>query len=192
LPAARGFPGKVLEPGDSALPPPFGGAKAAEVEYGEGIAVGYRSTSPRAVAPVYPFGHGLSYTSFEYGALEVTPSAGTPARWTATLGVTNKGKLAGAEVVQLYVSAPRAGQPKPLLELRRFGKTRPLAPGETQSVTFELGPRELASFDAQANAWVVAAGTYTLHAGASVADLRRSARLEIAEATSVPLAGALH
>lgn len=192
LPAARGFPGKVLEPGDSDRPPPFGGAKAAEVEYGEGIEVGYRSSSPRAIAPAYPFGHGLSYTSFEYGALQITPDAGASGRWTATLGVTNKGKVAGAEVVQLYVSAPRGGQPKPLLELRRFGKTRPLAPGETQNLTFELGPRELASFDTESGAWVVAAGTHTLHAGASVADLRRSARLELAAATSVPLAAALH
>jgi beta-glucosidase len=191
-PAARGFPGKVLEPGDSDQPPPFGGAKAAEVEYAEGLAVGYRGASPSAVAPAYPFGHGLSYTSFEYGALQVTPDASTPARWTLSLGVTNKGKLAGAEVVQLYVSAPRGGLPKPLLELRRFGKTRPLAPGETETLTFELGPRELASFDAEAGAWLVAAGTYTLHAGASVADLRRSARLEISTAMSVPLAGALH
>jgi beta-glucosidase len=122
----------------------------------------------------------------------VTPDASTPARWTLTLGVTNKGKLAGAEVVQLYVSAPRGGLPKPSLELRRFGKTRPLAPGETETLTFELGPRELASFDAEAGAWLVAAGTYTLHAGASVVDLRRSARLEISTAMSVPLAGALH
>jgi beta-glucosidase len=187
LPGAQGFPGKVLVPGDSDRPAPFGGAKAAEVTYADGIEVGYRSSSPRPVAPAYAFGHGLSYTSFEYGALQVTPGGATPERWTATIGVTNRGKVPGAEVVQLYVSAPREGLPKPLLELRRFAKTRRLAPGEAQTLSFELGPRELASFDDKASAWVVAAGTYTLHAGASAQDLRRSARLQMSAAANVPL-----
>jgi beta-glucosidase len=187
VPAAQGFPGKVLEPGDSDRPPPFGGAKAAEVEYADGIEVGYRSLRPRPVAPAYAFGHGLSYTSFEYGALQVASSGSAPSGWTVTLAVTNSGKVAGAEVVQLYVSAPREGLPKPLLELRRFAKTRRLAPGESQTLSFELGPRELASFDENARAWVVAAGTYTLQAGASVADLRRSARLDVSQAANVPL-----
>jgi beta-glucosidase len=187
VPAAQGFPGKVLEPGDSDRPPPFGGAKAAEVEYADGIEVGYRSLRQRPVAPAYAFGHGLSYTSFAYGALQVAPSGSAPSGWTVTLAVTNSGKVAGAEVVQLYVSAPREGLPKPLLELRRFAKTRRLAPGESQTLSFELGPRELASFDEKAGAWVVAAGTYTLQAGASVADLRRSAPLEVSQAANVPL-----
>jgi beta-glucosidase len=187
VPAAQGFPGKVLEPGDSDRPPPFGGAKAAEVEYADGIEVGYRSLRQRPVAPAYAFGHGLSYTRFEYGALQVASSGSAPSSWTATLAVTNGGKVAGAEVVQLYVSAPRDGLPKPLLELRRFAKTRRLAPGESQTLSFELGPRELASFAEDTGAWVVAAGTYTLQAGASVADLRRSARLEVSQATHVPL-----
>lgn len=189
LPAAQGFPGKVLERGVSDAPAPFGGANRAEVEYLEGIEVGYRSLRPRPIAPAYAFGHGLSYTSFEYGGLQVTPKPDAPGHWTLTLGVTNRGKRAGAEVVQLYVSAPRDGLPKPLLELRRFAKTRQLAPGEAQNLSFEIGPRELSSFDATAGAWAIAAGTYTLHAGASVVDLRRSARLQVAAASSVPLAG---
>lgn len=187
VPAAKGYPGKVITPGDSDAPPPFGGAKAAEVKYGDGIEVGYRSLGGRKVATSYPFGHGLSYTTFGYGKLSVAPSGGTPERWTLTLAVTNTGKVPGAEVVQLYVSAPRQGLPKPALELRRFGKTRRLAPGEAQTLSFELGPRELASFDPAASAWVAAAGAYTLRAGASSADLRQTATLNVAQALTIPL-----
>jgi beta-glucosidase len=187
MPSARGYPGKVLTPGDSNQPPPFGGAKAAEVEYGDGLEVGYRSLGARKVAAAYPFGHGLSYTTFGYGALSVISSGGAQSRWTATLGVTNTGKVPGAEVVELYVTAPRQGLPKPAIELRRFGKTRRLAPGEAETLSFELGPRELASFDPSAAVWVVAAGAYTLHAGASSADLRQKASLNIAQALTIPL-----
>ncbi|HTV19884.1 MAG TPA: glycoside hydrolase family 3 C-terminal domain-containing protein, partial [Polyangiaceae bacterium] len=185
LPAAQGFPGKVLEPGDSAQP--MAGAKAAEVEYSDGIEVGYRSLRQRSAAPAYAFGHGLSYTSFEYGALSVTSNGGAPEHWTATLAVTNRGKVPGAEVVQLYVSAPREGLPKPLIELRRFAKTQLLAPGQSQTLSFELGPRELASFDEKASAWAVAAGTYMLQAGASASDLREKAPLRVAQASNVSL-----
>jgi beta-glucosidase len=186
LPAAKGYPGKVLEPGDD-RPAPFGGAKAAEVDYADGIEVGYRALASRPAAVAYPFGHGLSFTTFGYGTLSVTPSVGEPGRWTATIAVTNTGKRPGAEVVQLYVSAPKAGLPKPPLELRRFAKTRRLEPGEAQTLSFELGPRELASFDPAATAWKVAAGTYTLRAGASSADLRQTVTLSVAQASTIPL-----
>jgi beta-glucosidase len=104
-----------------------------------------------------------------------------------TLAVKNTGKVPGAEVVQLYVSAPKDALPKPALELRRFDKTRALAPGESQTLSFELGPRELASFDPAAAAWVASAGTYTLRAGASSADLRQTAALQLAQSARVPL-----
>ena len=133
LPSAQGYPGKVLQPGDSAAPPPFGGAKAAEVTYADGIEVGYRRIGERKVAAAFPFGHGLSYTTFEYGTLNVQSNAGAPERWTVTLAVKNTGKAPGAEVVQLYVSAPKDALPKPAIELRRFAKTRPLAPGESET-----------------------------------------------------------
>jgi len=185
LPAARGFPGKVLEPGVD--PPPFGGAKAAEVDYADGIQVGYRALATSKAAVAFPFGHGLSYTTFRYGALSVASQPGAPAHWNVTIAVTNTGKVPGAEVVQLYVSAPKGGLSKPALELRRFGKTRRLAPGEAETLAFELGPRELASFDPAASAWLVDPGTYTLRAGASSADLRQTAALQVAQALNLPL-----
>jgi beta-glucosidase len=184
-PAAQTYPGTVLVPGDTDAPPPMGGAKAAEVKYAEGIEVGYRSIGARKVAPAYPFGHGLSYTKFGYGALSVKPNAGAPGRWTVTLDVTNAGKVAGAEVVQLYITAPKSGLPRPALELRRFGKTRLLAPGESETLSFDVGPRELASFDPTVSAWVVAPGAYSLRAGASSGDIRVSAPLEVAQALPV-------
>jgi beta-glucosidase len=187
LPSAQGYPGKVLQAGDNAAPPPFGGAKAAEVTYADGIEVGYRRIRESKVPAAFPFGHGLSYTTFEYGALNVQSNGGAPERWTVTLPVKNTGKVVGAEVVQLYVSAPKDALPKPALELRRFGKTRPLAPGESQTLSFELGPRELASFDPGAAAWVASPGTYTLRAGASSADLRQSAALQLAQAARLSL-----
>jgi beta-glucosidase len=117
----------------------------------------------------------------------VTASAGAPARWDVSLQVTNSGKVAGAEVVELYVSAPAAGAPRPALELRRFGKTRRLAPGEAQTLSFTLGARDLASFDVAAGAWVAPAGSYALRAGASSTDIRQTSPLELAQALSVPL-----
>lgn len=185
-PAMQGYPGTVLEPGTSTAPPPFGGAKAAEVTYSEGLAVGYRHFQTRAARVSFPFGYGLSYTAFAYGPLQVQPGS-APERWTATVEVRNAGKVAGSEVVQLYVSAPKAEQPQPTIELRRFAKTRRLEPGEAQTVSFELGPRELASFDADGAAWVARAGEYTLSAAASAADLRRSKKLRLERELRVPL-----
>jgi beta-glucosidase len=185
-PAMQGYPGTVLEPGTSTAPPPFGGAKAAEVTYSEGLAVGYRHFQTRATRVSFPFGYGLSYTTFAYGPLQVQPGS-TPERWTATVEVRNAGKVAGSEVVQLYVSAPKAEQPQPAIELRRFAKTRRLEPGEAETVSFEVGPRELASFDADGAAWVARTGEYTLSAAASAADLRRSKKLRLERELRVPL-----
>jgi beta-glucosidase len=116
----------------------------------------------------------------------VSSNGGSP-RWEAKLDVTNRGKVAGAEVVELYISAPDAGLPKPTLELRHFSKTRRLTPGESQSLSFQLGARDLASFDVSAGAWVAPAGTYTLRAGASATDIRQTVPLELARALTIPL-----
>lgn len=179
-PAMEGFPGTVREPGDDSRPPPFGGAKAAELEYAEQLAVGYRHYQSAGARVAYPFGHGLSYTTFSYGSPELTAGP-SPERWTLNIRVENAGKVAGKEVVQLYLSAPPGKLTRPALELRAFAKTRTLAPGEAEVVSFELGPRELASFDPDAKAWVADAGKYTLRAAASATDVRRTATLELKE-----------
>ena len=104
---------------------------------------------------------------------------------TAAVTVTNTGKVAGREVVQMYVSAPGQVDAEARLELRGFAKTRLLAPGESQVLTFTLSPRDLASFDAASSSWKVEAGTHTVKIGASSADIRQTATFTKAQEETV-------
>jgi len=184
-PASSGFPGTVLEGPDPEASGVFARAdRAAEVVYTDGIWVGYRFFQTAGVEAAYPFGFGLSYTTFEYGEVSLSVPTFTD-KLTVSINVRNIGQRPGREVVQLYVSAPGAGASKPSRELRAFGKTRTLPPGESETLSFTLHPRDLASFDASSSAWVADAGTYTVEAGASAADIRRSATFEKAERETV-------
>jgi beta-glucosidase len=149
--------------------------------YEEGIWVGYRHFATRGVAVSYPFGFGLSYTSFTYSKPVVKADKDG---FTASVTVTNTGAVAGKEVVELYVSAPAGGLEKPACELKAFGKTRELQPGESQTLTLKVSAYELASFNEAASAWEAAAGTYNVAFGASVADIRASAPFKLAKARS--------
>ena len=174
VPSSAGFPGKTLVGPDPNARGPFSGDRAAEVSYDDDIWVGYRHFATKGVTPAYPFGFGLSYTAFGYSGLKLS----APARdntMTAAVTVTNTGKVAGREVVQMYVSAPGQSMPKPALELRGFAKTRLLAPDASQDLTFTLSPRDLASFDVASSSWKVEAGTYTVKIGASSVDIRQTA-----------------
>ena len=140
-----------------------------EPKYEEDIWVGYRYFDTFGKEVSYPFGFGLSYTSFEYSKPTVTVAKdGTV---TANVLVTNSGKVAGKEAVGLYVSAPAGGLEKPAKELKAFAKTRLLAPGESQVLSFKVTPYELASFNEAANRWEAAAGTYTFGFGRNVSDI---------------------
>ena len=108
-----------------------------------------------------------------------------------TVTVTNTGKRAGKEVVQLYVSAPSAKLEKPSVELRAFAKTKLLAPGQSETLVFSLGAADLASFDPAASAWIAEAGTYTVKIGASVLDIKQSATFELKKDTTVKKVGKL-
>jgi beta-glucosidase len=144
--------------------------------YEEGIWVGYRYFE-KANRPVsYPFGFGLSYTTFSYSKPKVV--AGKDG-FIASVTVTNTGKVAGKEAVELYVSAPAGGMLKPEKELKSFGKTRLLQPGESQTLTFSVSNYELASFNESANRWEAAAGTYTVKFGASSADIPATATYKL-------------
>jgi beta-glucosidase len=145
-------------------------------EYTEGIWVGYRHFNTRGVEVSYPFGYGLSYTTFEYSRPVVKASAGG---FTASVTVTNTGSVAGKEVVEVYVSAPSGGLEKPSRELKAFGKTDLLAPGESQTLTFTVPAYELASFNEAASRWETASGAYTVHFGASVEDIRATGTFSI-------------
>ena len=148
-------------------------------EYEEGIWVGYRYFQTNDVEVSYPFGYGLSYTTFAYGKPTVKADANG---FKATVTVTNTGKVAGREVVELYVAAPAGGLEKPARELKAFGKTKLLAPGESEALTFNVSAYELASFNEDASAWETASGNYQVLFGASVTDIRCTSTFKMSKA----------
>jgi beta-glucosidase len=182
VPSAATFPGKEIagapEPETPPSPGPGRRAKPSTITYDDGIYVGYRYHGTFAVPTAYPFGYGLSYTCFEYSILKL----GGP-RFERTLAVsvdvTNTGRVAGREVVQLYLAAPAKALDKPAQELKGFAKTKLLAPGETQTLRFTLSARNLASFDPAQSAWVADAGRYEVKVGASSEDIRQKATFEL-------------
>lgn len=168
----KNFPGKEFP--DQAITGNFGMKQIpAEVVYEEGVFVGYRYYNSFQIKPAYEFGYGLSYTSFSYSPLTVS-SKTMNGKLKVTLTVKNTGKTAGKEVVQLYVSAPAGKLQKPEAELKAFAKTNLLQPGQSQQVSFELTPADLASFDTDRTAWVADAGNYVIKAGASSLDIRQT------------------
>ena len=152
--------------------------------YEEGIWVGYRHFVTRDVEVSYPFGYGLSYTTFAYSKPVVKAVADG---FEASVTVTNTGKVAGKEVVELYVSAPAGGLEKPARELKAFGKTRELKPGESQTLVMKVSAYELASFNEVASAWEAAAGKYNVQFGASVDDIKASASFSLKKALNWPV-----
>ena len=144
--------------------------------YDEGIYVGYRWFDTQKLQVSYPFGYGLSYTTFEYGKPSVENSQGEV---TIRVSVKNTGGKAGKEAVQLYVEAPAGKLDKPVHELKAFGKTRLLKPGESQVVTLTVHTDDLASFDEEQNAWVTDGGKYKFVVAASSRDLRGSVTADV-------------
>ena len=179
VPSAKTFPGRELEGRTPLLNNPFAG-KPAEAVYEEGIYVGYRYYDTFNVKPAYEFGYGLSYTSFSYGNLKLS-SRHFGGNLAATITVTNTGKVAGKEVVQLYVSAPAGRLDKRQGELRAFAKTGLLRPGQSQTLTFNLRAADLASFEPASSSWVAEAGTYAVRVGASSRDIKQTADFEVRE-----------
>jgi beta-glucosidase len=160
---AKNFPGREI-PGTEK--PGLFGQKLldAEVIYEEGVYVGYRYYSSFKVPTAYPFGYGLSYTSFKTDNLTLSkPVLNDKIQVSVT--VTNTGNVAGKEVAELYVSAPGIKLNKPTKELKAFAKTKKLQPGETQTLSFVLTPADLASFNTASSTWVTEAGDYRVSFG---------------------------
>ena len=145
-----------------------------QVHYREGIFVGYRHYDKRKVAPLFPFGHGLSYTTFEYRNLVVPKTMKRGKGIRVSVEVVNTGSRPGQEVVQLYVSDPVSSVPRPVRELKGFRKLR-LAPGQRQRVTFELDARSFACYDVKRQDWVVEPGEFRIGVGRSSRDIRGEA-----------------
>ena len=151
-------------------------------DYDESIWVGYRWFTTQDKEVSYPFGYGLSYTTFEYSKPSV--KLDKDGNLTATVTVTNTGSVAGKEVVEVYVAAPAGGLEKPARELKAFDKTDLLEPGASQTLSFTLTPYELASFNIDANEWQTAAGSYTLYFAKNANDTATSAKVNVRKACS--------
>lgn len=151
-PSAGNFPGT---PSDN----------PTEVIYEEDIYVGYRYYDTFRVPTSFPFGFGLSYTSFEYTDYKIQKGKGGHALLMIT--VENVGLYPGKEIIQVYATAPSGKLEQPDKELKSFGKTKLLQPGERETLRFEITPRMLASFDTDASAWIAGKGTYNLKIGVS-------------------------
>lgn len=142
------------------------------VEYREGVFVGYRYYDKKAMEVRFPFGHGLSYTTFKYDNLVIDKKAIKDSELLqVTIDITNVGNVYGKEVVQLYVTPPKGDIIRPVKELKGFSKVS-LAPSETKQVTMTLNQRAFAYFDTQLNDWHVESGDYGILIGASSRDIR--------------------
>ncbi len=165
----------------------------AEMSYKDDLMLGYRGYEKKGIKPLYPFGYGLSYTTFGYSNISVTPGVAvgnTPIK--VSFDLTNTGKVGGSEVAQLYVGQQNPKVERPIKELKGYKKVF-LKPGESKRVTIELNDRSLAYFDTKTNQWVVDADTFNLSLGASSQDIRLNAKLtnsfrqELSTTTSNPL-----
>ena len=146
----------------------------------EDIYVGYRYFDTFKKDVAYPFGYGLSYTTFEMGKPSVKANG---KNIEVSVTVKNTGKVAGKQVAQVYVTAPKGAYEKPAKELKTFGKTRELKPGESQTLKMTLEKRDLASFDEVNSQWKVDAGNYLFQVGTDVESIKGTATLKVAEYT---------
>ena len=154
----------------------FGG-EGRNVEYREGLYVGYRYYQTAGVPVAFPFGYGLSYTTFEYSDLKADEKG-------VTLTVTNTGSCAGAEIVQLYVAKQDAKIFRPAQELKGFAKVF-LAPGESRTVSIALDDKAFRYWNVKTDRWEVEGGSYQLRVGASSADIRLTAEVSV-KGTNAP------
>lgn len=156
VPSAGTFPGEDTD----------GDGEPDDLYYNEGIYVGYRYYSTFEQAVSYPFGFGLSYTSFSYTSPAIasnTLEGGSAGSLVLTATITNTGAVAGKEAAQVYVTAPEVKLKKPLIELKAFAKTAQLAPGASEQLSFTIPASILASFDEASNQWIVEPGRYSAY-----------------------------
>ena len=147
-------------------------------DYEEDIYVGYRYFDSFDVPVSYPFGYGLSYTTFEYSNARIERNSDKS--FKVSVQVKNTGKAEGKEIIQLYVSAPdNKAANKPVKELKAYAKTKSLKPGELQTVEMTVNESDLASFNEEESSWVVAAGSYQFLIGASSQDIRQTLTAQV-------------
>jgi beta-glucosidase len=183
------FPGSMLETWLS-LPGPIPGPINPEMypgtdrgkgwpesDYNEGLLIGYRWYDAQKIAPQWPFGHGLSYTTFGYTGLSVTGDVSASDSTTIAFTLTNTGAVQGAEVAQLYIGYPAsAGEPPQVL--KAFQKV-PLTPATSEVITFSLGAKDLHIWDTVSGGWSLVAGTYSIYIGSTSRDIRISGSFQV-------------
>ena len=161
------------------------------IVYGDDIFVGYRGYEHNHTQPLFPFGFGLSYTSFKYSNLEVRPSSPpdggeSSLHYEVAFDVTNTGARGGADVAQLYVSEDHPAVERPAQELKGFARVQ-LEPGETRHVTLPLDARSFAWYDVAAKAWHADAGAFSLHISRSSADPQLEGKITLAQPVLIPV-----
>jgi beta-glucosidase len=154
---------------------PKNGSK--KVEYSEGIFVGYRHFDRSTVKPLFPFGYGLSYTSFAYKNLTISPPS-SDQQVSVVFDVTNTGTRAGADVAQVYVGDRHAPVPRPIKELKGFKRVS-LNPGETKNVVVKLDRRAFSYYDVKSRSWTVAPGDFDLFVARSAADIALTGKVTL-------------
>lgn len=166
---------------------PYYGGEGNCVEYREGVFVGYRYYDKKKMQVLFPFGHGLSYTSFEYSNLKLDKECMKDTEeLKVTVDITNTGAVSGKEVVQLYIGAPAGSSViRPEKELRGFEKLS-LEPGETKTVCFTLNKRAFACWNTDIHNWVAPTGSYTVIAAASSRDIRCEAQIQVISTDILP------
>ncbi|KAK7062032.1 beta-glucosidase [Favolaschia claudopus] len=162
--------------------PSFGsfgrGQEHGKVLYNEGIFVGYRGYDLRSIQPLFPFGFGLSYSTFEYSDLQ-TSSVSKKGEFSVTFKIKNTSKISGREVAQIYISDPEASLPRPVKELKGFVKVA-LEGGETKTVKVDLNREALGFYDDRQMCWVAEKGAFKVLVAASAEDIRLEAETELA------------
>lgn len=155
------------------------GNEIFDMPYNEGIYVGYRFIDKNHIKPAFPFGHGLSYTTFKYGKASVNNNEGNADdTFTVSVPVTNTGNCRGKEIVQLYISDPKSSLDRPVKELKGFSKID-LEPGETRVASFTVSRQDLSFFDPEKHEWVCEPGEFQALVGASSADIHSKVSFKI-------------
>lgn len=162
--------------------------ESREVLYGERVFVGYRYLDERKLEPEFPFGFGLSYTSFAYSDMEVSSKTITDKdELQVTATITNTGDVAGKEAVQLYVTDPESRLRRPEKELKSFTKVA-LEPGESKEITFTLSSRDFSYYDPRRDMWIAESGEFHLKLGASARHIKLTETITLESTQEVPLA----
>ena len=190
VPASRDFPlyDRDFNQVDTYMGKPSNKKDVGYCNYEDGIYVGYRYFETAQAEVSYPFGFGLSYTTFAYSKPTVRA---TKDGFEASITISNTGNVAGKEVVQLYVTAPNGQVAKPALELKAFAKTRELKPGESQTIQMKVSNYDLASFIESESAWVADAGRYQIKFAAAVNDVRATSTYTLSKPLKVSVTNAL-